>query len=123
MNRLKRGGAARQSELLERKALVHGHSHHKALMGMADEENVLERLGLDYEVLDSGRCGMAGAFGFERRQYDVFVAAGRRVLLPAVQGAAPRRSRARRGTVRSSRLPPGWPRCSRAPPLPSGGAA
>jgi len=51
------------------------------------EEAVLKRLGLDYEILDSGCCGMAGSFGFESDKYDVSVACGKRVLLPAVRRA------------------------------------
>lgn len=74
---------------LQRKALIHGHCHHKAIMKFNDEERVLERLGLDFEILDSGCCGMAGAFGFERKHYDVSIAAGERVLLPAVRQADP----------------------------------
>ncbi|HEX7101773.1 MAG TPA: FAD-binding and (Fe-S)-binding domain-containing protein [Nitrolancea sp.] len=74
---------------LERKAIVHGHCHHHAIMKLDAEERVLQRLGLDYELLDSGCCGMAGAFGFERGEhYDVSVKAGERVLLPAVRAAA-----------------------------------
>jgi FAD/FMN-containing dehydrogenase/Fe-S oxidoreductase len=73
---------------LERKAVVHGHCHQKALMGMKDTNDVLDRLGLDYEVLDSGCCGMAGAFGFEEEHYDVSIACGERVLLPAVRAAS-----------------------------------
>ncbi len=69
-------------------ALVHGHCHHKSLIGMADEEAVLKRLGLDYEMPDTGCCGMAGAFGFESQHYDVSTAAGERVLLPAVRNTA-----------------------------------
>jgi Fe-S oxidoreductase len=71
-----------------RTAVVHGHCHQKSLMGMSADEAVLGRLGLDYEVLDSGCCGMAGAFGFEREHYDVSIACGERVLLPAVRAAA-----------------------------------
>jgi FAD/FMN-containing dehydrogenase/Fe-S oxidoreductase len=73
---------------LERKALVHGHCHHKAVMGMSDEEKVLTRLGLDFEVVDSGCCGLAGSWGFEKGEhYEVSMKAGERVLLPAVRGA------------------------------------
>jgi FAD/FMN-containing dehydrogenase/Fe-S oxidoreductase len=73
---------------LERKAIVQGHCHHHAIMKLDAEERVLQRLGLDYELLDSGCCGMAGAFGFERGEhYDVSVKAGERVLLPAVRTA------------------------------------
>ena len=54
---------------------------------MEDEENVLKRLGLQYEIVDSGCCGMAGAFGFEKEHYDVSMKAGERVLLPRVRKA------------------------------------
>jgi len=72
---------------LHRKAVVHGHCHHKAIMGMKDEEAVLSRLGLDYRALDSGCCGMAGAFGFEKDHYDVSIKVGERALLPTVRNA------------------------------------
>jgi Fe-S oxidoreductase len=74
---------------LRRKALVHGHCHHKAIMKMDAEVAVLKKLGLDAELLDSGCCGMAGSFGFERDHYDVSIRAGERVLLPAVRSASP----------------------------------
>lgn len=74
---------------LDRQAVVHGHCHHKALMKLHDEERLLDRLGLDYRVLDSGCCGMAGSFGFEPDKVDVSIKAGERVLLPAVRAADP----------------------------------
>jgi len=73
---------------LHRKALVHGHCHQKAIMRMKADEEVLKKLGLDFEILDSGCCGMAGAFGFEKEHYDVSIKCGERVLLPAVRSAA-----------------------------------
>ena len=73
---------------LRRKALVHGHCHHKSLMGLDDEEAILKKLGLEFELPESGCCGMAGSFGFERGEhYEVSVACGERVLLPAVRNA------------------------------------
>jgi Fe-S oxidoreductase len=74
---------------LARRAIVHGHCHQKALMGMSDEEEVLKTIGIDAEVLDSGCCGMAGSFGFERDHYDVSMRVGELVLLPAVRRAPP----------------------------------
>jgi Fe-S oxidoreductase len=74
---------------LRRKAVVHGHCHHKAIMKMGPEEKTLRKMGLDVDLLDSGCCGMAGAFGFEKGDhYDVSMKCGERVLLPAVRGAA-----------------------------------
>lgn len=77
-----------QPPRLRRKALVHGHCHHKAIMKMDDEVKCLEKLGLDFQVIDSGCCGMAGSFGFEREHYDVSMAVGELALLPAVRNAA-----------------------------------
>ena len=77
-----------QPPQLRRTAVVHGHCHHKAIMGMTDEESVLARLGLDFAVLDAGCCGMAGSFGFEKDHYDVSIKCGERVLLPTVRAAA-----------------------------------
>nr|WP_207229630.1 FAD-binding and (Fe-S)-binding domain-containing protein [Ktedonosporobacter rubrisoli] len=76
-----------QPPKLARKAIVHGHCHHKAIMKMHDEEAILHKLGLDYHVPDSGCCGMAGAFGFEQDHYDVSLKVGERALLPAVRQA------------------------------------
>lgn len=44
---------------------------------------------IDVTVPDSGCCGLAGNFGFEPGHYEVSMAAGERVLLPAVRGAEP----------------------------------
>ncbi|HUB81821.1 MAG TPA: FAD-linked oxidase C-terminal domain-containing protein [Bryobacteraceae bacterium] len=73
---------------LPRKAVVHGHCHQKAVLTMKAEERLYERMGLDFEVLDSGCCGMAGSFGFEKDHYSISVACGERALLPAVRKSA-----------------------------------
>ncbi len=70
-----------------RKAIVHGHCHHQAILKMQAERDLLKQVGVDFEVLDSGCCGMAGSFGFEAGKYDVSVKCAERVLLPAVRGA------------------------------------
>ena len=76
-----------QPPKLLRNAVVHGHCHHKAIMKMKDEESLLSKMGLNYTVPDSGCCGMAGAFGFEKDHYDISLKVGERVLLPAVRKA------------------------------------
>ncbi|HEY2498078.1 MAG TPA: FAD-binding and (Fe-S)-binding domain-containing protein [Candidatus Angelobacter sp.] len=73
---------------LQRKAIVHAHCHHKSVLKFDAESELLKRTGLDFHVLDSGCCGMAGSFGFEAGKYDVSVKIGERVLLPAVRNAA-----------------------------------
>jgi Fe-S oxidoreductase len=74
---------------LPRKVLLHGHCHQKALMKMTHAESLLRKMGADFQSLDSGCCGMAGPFGFEREKYSIAQAAGERVLLPAVRRASP----------------------------------
>jgi Fe-S oxidoreductase len=74
---------------LAAKVLLHGHCHHKALMKMTAEESLLRKMGLELQTPDSGCCGMAGPFGFEKEKFAVSQAVGERVLLPAVRSAAP----------------------------------
>src|SRR5438094_87759 len=68
-----------------RKALLHGHCHQKAMVGTAPTVAALAWAGYDVSEVDSGCCGMAGSFGFEREHYDISVALGNRRLAPAVK--------------------------------------
>jgi Fe-S oxidoreductase len=72
---------------LRRKALVHGHCHQKAIMGMSAEEKLYKRMGLDATLLDSGCCGLAGSFGFEAEHHDISVAIAEHKLLPLIADA------------------------------------
>jgi FAD/FMN-containing dehydrogenase/Fe-S oxidoreductase len=74
---------------LERKALLHGHCHHKSIMKMTAEEAVLRRMGIDFQAPAPGCCGMAGSFGFEQDKFEVSMAIGELELLPAVRKAPP----------------------------------
>jgi Fe-S oxidoreductase len=70
--------------------LVHGHCHQKALIGMKPLESLLGRIpGVDYTVLDTSCCGMAGSFGYEAEHYQVSRACAERILAPAVRAADP----------------------------------
>ena len=70
-----------------REALLHGHCHQKAIVGTAPTVAALTWAGYKVTEVDSGCCGMAGSFGFEREHYDVSVALGNRRLAPAVKAA------------------------------------
>jgi len=73
---------------LDRRALVHLHCHQKATSDTDCDMRVLDRLGLDWELIDSGCCGLAGSFGYEAgEKYEVSMKAGEQVLLPAVREA------------------------------------
>ncbi len=82
-------GTWQPPQLPGRRIVVHGHCHQKSLMTMKDEMKLLEATGANVELLDSGCCGMAGPFGFERDKFDVSQTLAERVLLPAVRAAAP----------------------------------
>ncbi|HWD91934.1 MAG TPA: FAD-binding and (Fe-S)-binding domain-containing protein [Verrucomicrobiae bacterium] len=74
------------NELAGQKALVHVHCHHRAIMKLDAEEKLLTKLGLEIQIPETGCCGMAGAFGFEKGEhYDVSIKCGERHLLPAVR--------------------------------------
>jgi Fe-S oxidoreductase len=68
-------------------ALVHVHCHQRALVGPTDTERALSAAGLRAHVLDAGCCGMAGAFGYDKKHYRLSVEVGERLLLPTVRTA------------------------------------
>jgi Fe-S oxidoreductase len=71
-----------------KRALVHGHCHQKAFGLMPAIVEALEIVpGLDVETVTASCCGMAGAFGYDARHYDVSMAMAETALLPAVRGA------------------------------------
>ena len=80
-------GAGATLPQLPRKALLHGHCHHKSIMKMTAEESLLRRLGIDFTAPAPGCCGMAGSFGFHNEHYGISQSIGELELLPAVRQA------------------------------------
>jgi Fe-S oxidoreductase len=72
-----------------RPALLHGHCHQKAQAGTRAAHTALELAGYDVEEVDSGCCGMAGAFGYEAEHFAISQAMAERALLPAVRASSP----------------------------------
>ena len=72
--------------------LLHGHCHQKALVGTGPTEQMLALApGTELTVVDSGCCGMAGLFGYEKGEkghYEVSMKMGERRLFPAVRKAS-----------------------------------
>jgi FAD/FMN-containing dehydrogenase/Fe-S oxidoreductase len=68
-------------------ALVQTHCHQHAVLGFDADRALMADAGIRADIPDSGCCGLAGNFGFERGHYDVSQAVGERVLLPAVRAA------------------------------------
>lgn len=69
------------------KALLHGHCHHKALVGNEVTVKALKHAGYAVDVIPSGCCGMAGDFGYELDHFEVSRAVGEDRLMPAVRAA------------------------------------
>lgn len=70
------------------KALVHTHCHQKALEGSLSTLAVLRAAGFNVHEIDSGCCGVAGSFGYEKEHYDISVKIGNLRLIPAIKRAA-----------------------------------
>jgi FAD/FMN-containing dehydrogenase/Fe-S oxidoreductase len=71
-----------------KRALIHGHCHQKAFNVMPAVEAALKLVpSLTVETIPASCCGMAGAFGYDARHYDVSMAMAEAALLPAVRAA------------------------------------
>jgi FAD/FMN-containing dehydrogenase/Fe-S oxidoreductase len=68
--------------------LIHGHCYQKALSSQNYLSSFVE-IPENYssQLIPSGCCGMAGAFGYEKEHYDVSQQVGELVLFPAVRAA------------------------------------
>jgi Fe-S oxidoreductase len=70
--------------------LLHDHCHQKALVGSSPSLRMLRLLpDTRVEEVDSGCCGMAGSFGYEKEHYEMSLAIGNRRLFPAIQAKGP----------------------------------
>ena len=75
---------------LSKKVLFHAHCHQKSLVGTASSLRALRMPpGYQVELINSGCCGMAGSFGFEKEHYDISMKIGEQALFPAVNAKGP----------------------------------
>jgi Fe-S oxidoreductase len=65
---------------------LHGHCHQKSLASAEASARMLS-IPVNYhaELLETGCCGMAGSFGFEKEHYSYSVEVGEQKLLPLVR--------------------------------------
>ncbi|HOY12569.1 MAG TPA: FAD-linked oxidase C-terminal domain-containing protein [Saprospiraceae bacterium] len=73
------------SAINDQPIVIHGHCHQKALQGMTAIEHLLNLASIPYEILDTGCCGMAGAFGYEKNHYEISVKIANESLIPALK--------------------------------------
>jgi Fe-S oxidoreductase len=71
------------------RVLVQGHCHQRAVIGTGADTAVLDRMGVEWDMPDTGCCGLAGSWGFEADKYELSMAIGEQILFPAVRGADP----------------------------------
>lgn len=65
---------------------IHGHCYQKALVGMQPTMNILKSIpGIQATLIQSGCCGMAGSFGYEKEHYELSMKIGELKLFPAVR--------------------------------------
>lgn len=65
---------------------LHGHCHQKALVSVLPSKEILSiPRNFDVEIIPSGCCGMAGAFGYDKKNYKLSMAIGEQVLFPAIR--------------------------------------
>ncbi|MBV9024531.1 MAG: FAD-binding protein [Streptomycetaceae bacterium] len=74
---------------LARTATVQTHCHQHAVMKFDADTELMRRAGIIADVLDTGCCGLAGNFGFERGHHELSMRIGELGLLPAVRATAP----------------------------------
>ncbi|UXP33607.1 FAD-binding protein [Reichenbachiella agarivorans] len=86
----RRGNISRSSFSSEKRQLkVHGHCHQKALSSVLTLKDALSiPENYEVEVIQSGCCGMAGSFGYEKDHFDTSMKVGELVLFPTVRQAA-----------------------------------
>ena len=84
---------------LDRTISLHGHCQQKAIAGTGSTVAALELVpGYEVTTLNTGCCGMAGSFGYEREHYDLSMKIGEDRLFPAIRNAEDRTEFAATGT-------------------------
>jgi FAD/FMN-containing dehydrogenase/Fe-S oxidoreductase len=69
----------------ERKILLHGHCHQKAIAGITCTRIALTiPSNYQVELMPTGCCGMAGSFGYEKKNFEVSNKIGNLVLFPKI---------------------------------------
>jgi hypothetical protein len=84
---IKRGRIRReQFNEVHKKIKVHGHCQQKALSNMASTFNVLNfPRNFEVTIMNTGCCGMAGSFGYEREHYQLSMQVGEDTLFPKIR--------------------------------------
>lgn len=72
----------------KREIKVHVHCHQKSLSSSADTFSILNLpTNFEVKIINSGCCGMAGSFGYEKEHYEVSMQMAELSLLPKIRKA------------------------------------
>ena len=84
---------------IEKSIKIHGHCHQKSLSSV---EATFAMLNLpknsSVTIYNSGCCGMAGSFGYEKEHYDISMQMGEDTLFPKIRATEPTTAIAAAGT-------------------------
>ena len=68
---------------------IHGHCHQKALSGTYSSFQMLNiPKNYNVSIMNTGCCGMAGSFGYEKEHYEVSMQVGEDTLFPKVRNCS-----------------------------------
>ncbi|MFT4983813.1 MAG: FAD/FMN-containing dehydrogenase/Fe-S oxidoreductase [Flavobacterium sp.] len=83
----------------ERQIKIHGHCHQKSLSSIEATFAMLNvPKNSTVSIYNSGCCGMAGSFGYEKEHYDISMQMGEDTLFPKIRSTAPTTTIAAAGT-------------------------
>ncbi len=70
---------------------IHGHCHQKSIDGLQASLKMLAiPKNFEVAVLNTGCCGMAGAFGYEKEHYNLSMQVGEDSVFPAIRAIPPK---------------------------------
>ncbi len=84
-NELKEGNLNGHFEATKQNIHVHGHCHQKAVYGLQAMDQLYGNGTGSHSLMDTGCCGMAGSFGYEKEHYDISLKVGEDRLFPAIR--------------------------------------
>lgn len=79
--------APKIAEVSSRVVKVFSHCHQKALSGVDADKQLWKTLGVHAGFPETGCCGMAGAFGYEKKHYDVSVSCANHGIVPVIHNS------------------------------------
>ena len=71
----------------EQNVLIHGHCHQKSQDRMNGLKNLLSELKINNKMIESSCCGMAGSFGYDRKNYEVSKKMANLSLIPSINSS------------------------------------